>query len=77
MSKEPGAVQPRFEASVRDVFAGFPIIGSPNESQTDDDLNQACSGAPLVDGESTPAEPLCFFDRHPASCPSLRSVVML
>ena len=26
------------EASVRDVFAGFPIAGSPNESQTEDDL---------------------------------------
>ena len=26
------------EASVRDVFAGFPIVGSPNESQTEDDL---------------------------------------
>ena len=27
-----------FEASVRDVFDGFPIAGSPNESQTEDDL---------------------------------------
>ena len=26
------------EASVRDVFARFPIAGSPNESQTEDDL---------------------------------------
>ena len=26
------------KASVRDVFAGFPIAGSPNESQTEDDL---------------------------------------
>ena len=26
------------EASVRDVFAHFPITGSPNESQTEDDL---------------------------------------
>ena len=26
------------EASVRDVFDGFPIAGSPNESQTEDDL---------------------------------------
>ena len=27
-----------FEASVRDVFEGFPIASSPNESQTEDDL---------------------------------------
>ena len=27
-----------FEVSVRDVFDGFPIAGSPNESQTEDDL---------------------------------------
>ena len=27
-----------FEASVRDVFDGFPIAGAPNESQTEDDL---------------------------------------
>lgn len=27
-----------FEASVRDVLDGFPIAGSPNESQTEDDL---------------------------------------
>ena len=26
------------EASVRDVFARFPMAGSPNESQTEDDL---------------------------------------
>ena len=26
------------KASVRDVFDGFPIAGSPNESQTEDDL---------------------------------------
>ena len=27
-----------FGASVHDVFYGFPIAGSPNESQTEDDL---------------------------------------
>ena len=27
-----------FEASVRNVLDGFPIAGSPNESQTEDDL---------------------------------------
>ena len=47
----------RLETNLRNVFEHFPTNGTPNESQTEDDLNLARSRMSRLVGKPAAAEP--------------------